>query len=162
MRYLASALIVLATSLWLGGLVGLFICALAVFKISGLDHEAAGKATSAMFVAFGRCQLAVAALALIGAFLAYVSRRGTLNVVLFLLFALATLGAVCVNMLIIPRLEELRLAGKIKSPEFATWHHHSAHVMMGMTLILLIAAMLIPAVCRQIAAPPKPASPGAG
>ena len=161
MRHLASALIVLATSLWLGGLVGLFICALSVFKISGLDHEAAGKATSAMFVAFGRCQLAVAALALIGAFLAYVNRRGTLNIVLFLLFAVGTLGAVCLNMLIIPRLEELRLAGKMKSPEFANWHHHSAHLLMGTTLILLIAAMMIPAVCRQIAQPPKTTSPSA-
>jgi len=159
MRYLASALIVLATSLWLGGLAALFVLVLAVFKISGLDHEAAGKATSAMFVAFGRCQLAVAALALIGAFLAYLTRRGTLNIVLFFLFAVGTLGAVVYNMLLVPRMEELRLAGQIKSDAFRDLHHHSAHLFMAMTLILLVAAMLIPAVCRRLAPPPKLESP---
>src|SRR5436853_4754329 len=143
MRYLASALIVLATSLWLGGLVGLFICALSVFKISGLDREAAGKATSAMFVAFGRCQLAVAALALIGAFLAYVSRRAALNIVLFLLFALGTLGAVFFNMLIVPRLEELRLAALTTSTAFKIWHGYSMYLLTAITTLIFIAVLLV-------------------
>ena len=62
--------------------------------VAGSQVAIAGKATSAMFVAFGRCQLALAALALIGAFLTYVNRRGALSVTLFVLYAIATVGII--------------------------------------------------------------------
>src|SRR5260221_1187168 len=112
MRYVTSALLVLATSLWLGGLITLALLVMAVFISSGLDRETAGRATSSMFVWFGKGQLVVAAVALIATFLAYLQRRGGVVVTLFVLQTIATLGAVAFNMYIVPKLESLRIAGQ--------------------------------------------------
>src|SRR4051812_25487164 len=122
MRYFASALVVLSTALWFGGLVALFVLALAVFKHSGLDRETAGRATSAMFVVFGRAQLAVGAVALIAAFLAYLPGKGRASVALFVILALGVVGAVVFNMVIVPKMEAMRMAGESQSQTFRTWH----------------------------------------
>src|SRR5687768_1639877 len=112
MRHVASALLILSASLWLGLLVALFLFAPAIFRAFGPERELAGKATSAMFVRFAQVQLILAAGGLVGAFLAYVRTRRTLFTILFALFAVGTVGAVAYKMFLIPRMEGLRLAGE--------------------------------------------------
>ncbi|HEY7120808.1 MAG TPA: DUF4149 domain-containing protein [Tepidisphaeraceae bacterium] len=155
MRYLASALTVLATALWLGGLVTLVICATAIFKVSGLDRETAGRATSAMFVWFGRVQLGFAAFALIAAFLGYLQARGSGSVALFVLFALGAVGAVLFNMWLVPRLEEMRIAGQSQTPAFDALHKRSEQLMTLVTVLLLIASVVVPRFCRELFASPR-------
>jgi hypothetical protein len=154
MRYFACLLAVLATALWLGGLVALFLFAPAVFKAFGPDDRAtAGKATSTMFVVFARYQLAVAGVALVGAFLGYLRRRSGLLVGLFVCFAIGTVGAVANNVLIVPRMEALRLAGESHSPEFRKLHGISMGVSLGITVAVFVAAILLPAACRAVLRP---------
>jgi len=153
MRYFTSALVTLTTSLWFGGLVTLALLVMAVFIGSGLDRETAGRATSSMFVWFGKAQLVVAALALIATFLAYLQRRGGVVVFLFVLQIVATVGAVVFNMYIVPKLEGLRLSGQSKSADFQTLHKQSEHLMTIVMVILLLATLALPALCRRLALP---------
>jgi len=150
MRYLTSVLVVLSTALWLGGLVALFVLALAVFRHSGLDRETAGRATSAMFVVFGRAQLAVGAVALIAAFLAYLPGKGRASVALFAILALGVVGAIVFNMVIVPKMEAMRMAGESQSQTFRTWHGYSMMLLTAMTATLLVAALVVPAICRGL------------
>ena len=153
MRYLTSALVTLSTSLWFGGLVTLALLVMAVFISSGLDRETAGRATSSMFVWFGKAQLVVAAVALIATFLAYLQRRGGVVILLFILQAVSTVGAVVFNMYIVPKLEGLRLAGQSKSADFQSLHKQSENLMSVVILIMFVATLVVPAVCRSLYAP---------
>jgi hypothetical protein len=142
MRYLAAALIVLASALWLGGLCSLYLFAPAIFKAFG-----------PLFVAFARYQLVLAGLALIGAFLAYLKsepERRKLPIVLFILFAMGAVGAVVNNMLFVPRLEELRINGQGQSSAFKSLHGQSMMLSLGITLAVFAAALVIPAACRAL------------
>ena len=150
MRYFTSTLIVLTTSLWFGGLVTLALLVMAVFISSGLDRETAGRATSSMFVWFGKAQLLVAAIALIATFLAYLQRRGGPVVLLFILQAVATVGAVVFNMYIVPKLEGMRLAGQSKSVDFQSLHKQSERLMSVVILIMFVATLVLPAVWRSL------------
>jgi len=160
MRYLTTALLILSTSLWLGGLVALAALVMAVFISSGLDRETAGKATSSMFVWFGKGQLVVAAVALIATFLAYLQRRGAAVVAVFVLLALGTLGAVAFNVWLVPKLESLRLSGQSQSADFKNLHQQSEHLMTAVIAIVFVAAMTLPAVIRRLYAD-RPASTSA-
>jgi hypothetical protein len=153
MRYLTSALVTLTTALWFGGLVTLALLVMAVFISSGLDRETAGRATSSMFVWFGKAQLVVAAVALIATFLAYLQRRGGVVVLLFVLQIVATLAAVAFNMFVVPKLEGLRIAGQSQSADFQTLHKQSERLMTGVIAILFVATLVVPAVCRALYAP---------
>jgi uncharacterized membrane-anchored protein len=161
MRYLTSALVTLTTALWFGGLVTLALLVMAVFIGSGLDRETAGRATSAMFVWFGKAQLVVAAVALIATFLAYLQRRGGIVVTLFVLQIVATLGAVAFNMYVVPKLEGLRIAGQSQSADFKSLHKQSESLMSVVILILFAAALLLPKFCRALLGPLQPKSDSA-
>jgi uncharacterized membrane-anchored protein len=150
MRYLTAAMVILFTSLWLGGLITLALLVMAVFIGSGLDRETAGRATSSMFVWFGKAQLVIATFALIATFLAYLQRRGPMIVVLFTLLTIAALGAVAFSMYVVPRLEELRIAGQSQSPDFQTLHKQSERLMTAAILVVLAATLMLPALCRAL------------
>jgi hypothetical protein len=151
MRYLAAALAVLATALWLGGLFALFLFAPAIFKAFGPeDRITAGKATSTMFVVFAKYQLVLAGVALIAAFLGYLQRRTGLLIALFVCFAIATVGAVANNVLVIPPMESLRLNGESTSPQFKKLHGISMAVSLGITIAVAAAALILPAACRAV------------
>ena len=160
MRYLTAALTVLTVSFWLGGCVTLAVLAVAVFKASGLDREAAGHATAAMFRWFGIGQLGVGALALLAAFFGYIFRprtgRGAAVIVaIFALLALASLAAVAFNMYFVPRIEALRKSGQSQSASFQLLHKQSEHLMTGLTLVLLLATLLLPPFCRAVLGRPR-------
>jgi hypothetical protein len=157
MRYLTATVAVLMTSVWLGGLITLAAMVMAVFMASGLERETAGRATSAMFIWFGRGQLIVGALALIAVFVGYLQNRGGISIVLFAMLGLGAIGAVAFSMYFVPRIEALRLAGQAESVEFRTLHKQSEQLMKGLTAAILVAALMLPAFCRALLAP-KPKS----
>jgi uncharacterized membrane-anchored protein len=150
MRYLTTSLAVLTISIWLGGVVTLALLVMAVFMASGLDHESAGRATSAMFIWFGRAQLVVGALALIAVFLGYLQRRGVIPVLLFVMLAIAAVGAVVFSSYFVPRIDALRIAGQSDSGEFKSLHRQSEQLMQGITAVIFIATTMLPAFCRGL------------
>src|SRR4051812_34974472 len=109
MRYFTAAFAVLTTSIWLGGLITLALLVMAIFMGSGLDRETAGRATSTMFIWFGRGQLIICALALIAVFLGYLQHRGPISVALFVMLALGAVGAVIFSIYFVPKIDALRL-----------------------------------------------------
>ena len=157
MRHLAGILLTLSSSLWLGLLVAVYLFAPAIFGAFPGDRTTAGKATSAMFVRFAQVQLLLAALALVGAFLAYVQRKRPAHVALFALFAVACVGAVAYKMLLVPRMEELRLSGQSASQEFRTYHGLVMGVSTGIGLLVLAATVLTAYVQRELLTRHEPA-----
>jgi hypothetical protein len=153
MRYLTATLAVVMTSLWLGGLITLAVLVMAVFMASGLDRETAGRATSAMFIWFGRGQLIVGALALIAVFLGYLQNRGAIAMLLFAMLGLGAIGAVVFSAYFVPRIEALRIAGQAESVDFQTLHKQSEQLVKGLTGAVFVAALLLPAFCRALLAP---------
>jgi hypothetical protein len=103
-----------------------------------------------MFVVFGRAQLAVGAVALIAAFLAYLPGKGRASMVLFALFALGVVGAVVFNLLIVPKMEAMRVAGEAQTQAFRTWHGYSMILLTAVTATLLVASLIVPAICRGL------------
>jgi hypothetical protein len=156
MRYAASILLTLASALWLGVLVALFLFAPAIFQAFGPDRTIAGKATSAMFVRFSQIQLLLAAAALIGAFLAYLHARRPINVALFTLLAIACVGAAAYKMFFIPRMEELRIAAQTATPEWRKLHGMSMMLSTAIGLLVLAATCLSAFVQRDLLSKSRP------
>src|SRR4051794_1993053 len=145
MRTIAAAPLIVASGLWLGGLVALALFAPAVFKALDPDRATAGVATSAMFVLFARYQLVLAAAALLAAFLAYVVERRGVIMVLFALLALGAIGASINSFLFVPKMEELRRAGESTGDAFKTMHVQVRWLYTGIMLAVLGGMLLIPA-----------------
>lgn len=148
MRYLASVIITVASSLWLGGLVSLAFYAPAIFKQFGSDRATAGIATSAMFVLFAQAQLYVAGAALFGAFLGYLVDRRSMFMGLFVLFGLATVGAVMNKMYFVAKMEELRASNQSQSGQFKDLHKQSMYLFVAVTTLVAAAVVLLPALFR--------------
>jgi hypothetical protein len=159
MRYLASLLLTLSSALWLGLLVALFLFAPAIFQAFGADKALAGKATSAVFVKFAQAQLALSAAGLLGAFLAYVHQKRPAYVALFTLFAVSCVGAVVYKMLLVPRMEELRIAGQGSSETFKKYHGITMIVSTATALLMLTATVLTAWVQRDLLTKPETRAP---
>jgi hypothetical protein len=148
MRHLASLLLTLSSALWLGLLAALFLFAPAIFQAFAPDKSLAGRATSAIFIKFAQAQLALAALGLLGAFLAYVHDKRPAHVTLFSLFAIACVGAVFYKMLLVPRMEELRQSGQAATDAFK--HYHAASMILSTaTALLMLAATVLTAYVQR-------------
>lgn len=148
MRYIATALLILSSGLWLGGLIALAMFAPAVFKAFDPDRATAGVATSAMFVVFAKYQLVLAAAAVLAAFLAYLTERRGLLMVVFALFALGTLGAAGNSLFFVPKMEELRRAGESAGDAFKSMHVQVRWLYTGIMFAVLGGMLLIPAALR--------------
>jgi hypothetical protein len=92
----------------------------------------------------------VGALALIAAFLGYLQHRRGLTVAMFVVLAIAVLGAVAFSIYFVPKIDALRLAGQSESLEFKSLHKQSEHLMSGVMAVLFVAALLLPAFCRAM------------
>ena len=86
-----STVVSLAWSVWFGGMVMLFVTLGRIFTTPGFDREAQGAFASRLFPTFERMQLICAAVALLGTATWWVARRARLKLVLFGLFAAATI-----------------------------------------------------------------------
>src|ERR1700722_12885738 len=96
MRRFLSILVSITTSLWLGGLVMMFIAVPTLFQTFAAARPMAGAAAAGIFHAFERYQLILAAIGLITTFgwrLISGKRAAKLKTVAFTLLSLATVAA---------------------------------------------------------------------
>ncbi len=160
MRYLLLFAAAVAWALWLGGTIATFVFGLYYFH--HLPAEQFAAAARAMFAAFVRYQLGLAAAALLASGLAMVTypSRWTLGMVAAFLFAGIT--AIVFGLVLVPQMEILRRQAGPQSAEFMRVHGQSMVTMSVQAVILLAAgAALVGAAARR----PKPARsfvPGRG
>jgi hypothetical protein len=145
MRYVFAATALFAWSLWLGGMIGLFLFVQVLFKS---DRAIAVEAAPRMFLAFQTFQLIVAAVALISVTAWRLTVRRRVITGIFAMFTLAAIGAVLLSLLIMPPMEKLRREGNSGSPEFRQLHGRSMALFTAEALALLVAGLLVPAAMR--------------
>jgi len=152
MRYLASFVVTLAWALWLGGMVALIVFVQVLF--SG-DRQIAPNAAPMLFVAFGRVQLLLGAIALLGTFAWWVLARRRAVMMLFTLFAISAALAAASSTLVTAPMERLREQGRRDSPAFARLHRWSTSLYMGELLLLLAAGAILSRGSGEISAAPQ-------
>jgi hypothetical protein len=153
MRSILAMLTAVAWALWLGGLAALFLFVSVLFK---QDRAVAVEAAPRMFAVFERYQLVLAAVALITTTAWRLVDRRVILTALFGMFALATLAAVLEPVYISGEMQRLRVAGESGSDRFRQLHGRSMMVYVGETLVLLVAATMLP---KAIERPPAAAPP---
>jgi hypothetical protein len=136
MKRLVLMMVALAWALWFGGMMALFLFVQVLF---GTRHDIAPAAASALFLAFQRYQLILAAVALLMTFAWRWKSPSRASAGVFALLAGATVVAVVLAGWLTPRMEAIRLAGASKGPEFGRLHG------LSMGLFLLEAAFLLAA-----------------
>jgi hypothetical protein len=149
-RRALPTLLALVWSLWLGGLVVLFLSVHSLFITFASDYTIAGEAASGIFTRFNRYQLVLAGLALVGSFLWRISSARSAVTGLFFCFGLASFAAI-VAAHAATRLEGMRLAYQTHTPEFVRLHGLSMLLYLGEAVSLLIGGMLLPYLIRRIA-----------
>jgi hypothetical protein len=148
MRWLAQTLALLAWSLWLGGLVTVFLIVTTLFRTQ--DRETFRAVAPVVFLAFERYELVLAGLTLLGLFGWRLSAPSYAATTLFVLAALATIGTLASTLLITPKLEHLRLMGQSESNDFKRLHGLSMLVYCGQMLVLAVFATIVPAAMRKL------------
>ena len=136
MRYGFAFLTTLAWALWLGGLMTLFLL---VSHLFSADRATAVVAAPRMFLAFERYQILLAAVALIATVAWRLTDQRGLITTLFVMFAVASVGAIVSASVITPKMEALRQAGQSSSPAFRALHGQSMIVFSLEAVALLIA-----------------------
>ena len=132
-------------SLWLGGLIFLFISIQVLFiAFPKRTSDVAMQAAPQLFATFEKYQLILAAIALLATFGWYASTRTTIVMCLFILLALAAAIAALSTALITSRMEIIRRAGQSGSAAFARLHARSMIACVTEAALLLGAAIIIP------------------
>jgi hypothetical protein len=139
-RTLTAILALLAWSLWLGGMIALFIFVTTLFNS---DRDLAIQAAPKMFVVFQKYQLILAAISLIAVVGWRITSPSKSIVAAFVLFAVAAFAAVSVSIWILPPMEKLRLAGESSSPQFGKLHGESMVLYLAENILLLIAGIML-------------------
>jgi len=143
MSKVLARIVTITWALWLGGMITLIIFVTMLFRS---DRPTALEAAPRVFVTFGNYQLILAAVAMIAAALWRVSARSKWITILFATFALSALGAILLSQKIVPRMEEIRLAGKShESAEYKSLHGRTSTIYSCEAALLLIAGLILPA-----------------
>ena len=142
MRRFLSTLVLMAWGLWFGGLIVLFVAVQTLFNT--FPRETAGQGAARIFHAFNAYQLALAAVALVATFAWRVTGPPRLKTTLFVLFALATVGACVITMYFTPRIELLQHRGLTQTVEFKRLHGFSMLAYVGEAVALLVAGVVMP------------------
>src|SRR5579864_6058208 len=143
MRRTIQTLVTIVWGLWLGGLVALFMAVQSLFNTFAARHDLAGQGAARIFHAFNAYQLGLATAALILTVIWRVIGPPKLTTVLFVFFALATVGACGTTMYFAPHIEMLQRQGLTASEQFKKLHGMSMLVYVGETASLLIAGALL-------------------
>ena len=160
MTRLLSTVVSLAWAVWFGGMVFLFVALATIFATPDFSRETAGQFAAGLFPRFERMQLVCAGFALAGTFGWWLASRSRAKLVLFALFAAATLAAVAETTLVTPRVESLRLAGQRGTPQFERAHKLSSRVYLSGAAVLLVAGLVLPSAVRSDAAAARRADGG--
>jgi hypothetical protein len=140
MRYGLSLLVMLAWGLWFGGLMTVFLTVTHLFR---MDRATAVAAAPRIFIQFERYQLILAAVALVATVAWRFQEPRAVLTTLFILFAIASVGAIVNAAVITPKMEELRLAGQSSGPAFGALHARSMVLFMCEAVALLLAGGFI-------------------
>src|SRR5688500_3648118 len=108
MRYGLSLIVTLAWGLWLRGLMTVFVTVNHLFTVNRMT---AVNAAPDIFIAFERCQIILAGVALLASAIWRLSTPRKLLTALFFLFALASVGTVISAAVISPKMHAVRRAG---------------------------------------------------
>ena len=144
MRRVLNTLLLLVWGLWFGGLIVLFISVQALFNTFADRHDLAGQGAARIFHAFNAYQLVLAGVALIVTFIWRVIGPPRLKTTLFVLFAIATVGACAITIYFTPHIEALQHQGLTSSVQFKKLHGLSMAVYVGEVASLLIAGVILP------------------
>ncbi len=145
-------LTLVAWSLWLGGLVTLFLCILTLFKH---NHSLAAQSAPLLFVTFERYQLLLAAIVLTSTVAWRFTTKNLLINLLFLLLCLSSLGAIASPLYFTKQMEALRHQGDSSSPKFKTLHSQSMWVYTTQATLLLICGFPLFTALHKATPPPK-------
>ena len=148
MHRLLSTLVSLAWALWFGGMVMLFVAVMSLFTNPRLDRTTAGLAAADIFRRFESYQLALAAAALLATFAWWLLGARKLKTWLFALFALATLGAAGVTLIISPRMATLHAQEETETDQFRQLHKTAERIYTAQAAVLLVAGLLLPSAVR--------------
>jgi hypothetical protein len=152
MRRFLSIIVSITISLWLGGLVMIFIAVPTLFHTFAAARPVAGNAAAGIFHAFERYQLVLAAVALAATFGWRVTsgkRTTMLKTVGFALLSLATVAAASSTIFITPKIDAMRLRGETYGPDFGRLHGISMSLYFTEAVLLLIAAILLPSIIAR-------------
>lgn len=150
MRYLFALVTLIAWSLWLGAMIGLFFFVQVLFKS---DRSIAVEAAPRMFAAFQVFQLIVGAAGLAAVTAWRLTVRRSLITGIFAMFVLAGIGAVLLSLFIMPPMEKLRREGDSGSAEFRQLHGRSMALFTAEAAALLVAGLLLPVAMRAEPSP---------
>jgi hypothetical protein len=153
MSRLFAFLTLLAWALWLGGLITLFICVITLFHH---NRSLAADSAPVLFVNFERYQLILAALALTCTVVWRIMTKNLLLNLLFLLFCLASLGAIASPLYFSKQMEILREEGKTNSQRFDTLHRQSEWVYTSEATLLVISGIPLFVALRRPNPAPQP------
>jgi hypothetical protein len=146
---LLSTLVSLAWALWFGGMVMLFAALGTIFSTPGFERDVQGAFAQRLFPVFERMQLIFAAVALLGTAAWWLlGARARVKMVLFALFAAATVVAVVETTMVTPRVQQLVADARRGTPEFERAHKLSTKVYMSGAVVLLLAGMVLPGAIR--------------
>jgi hypothetical protein len=141
MRTFFRCLTLLTWALWFGGVMGLFLSVQVLFHQT--DRSVFLASAPRLFIAFERYQLVLAATTLLATIAWRTIERSPQLTTLFVLFAIATVGAVIETTQITPRIEALRIAGETHTPQFLRLHGMSMAVYLTVAIMLLIAGVML-------------------
>ena len=142
MRRFLSTIVTLAWGLWFGGLIVLFMAVQSLFHT--FPRDVAGQGAARIFHAFNAYQLALAAVSLVATFAWRVIGPPRLKTTMFVLFAVATLGACAITMYFTPRIEMLQHQGLTQTDPFKRLHGLSMLVYVVETAALLVVGLVFP------------------
>jgi hypothetical protein len=137
----------LAWALWLGGLVTLFIAVTSLFHTFAADKALAGTAAAGVFRRFESYQLVLAAVAVLAAaaWRMTASDSPRRKTVLLILLVVAAAVAAVSTFFVSNQIHHLRELHETTSTRFRTLHQLSMTLYLAETVVLLLAAMALPA-----------------
>jgi len=144
MRRVLSTLVLLIWGLWFGGLIVLLISVLTLFNTFPDRHDLAGQGAAHIFHVFNAYQLVLAAGALVLTFVCRVVGPPRWTTMLFVFFAIATVGACMIATYLTPHIEMLQHQGLTASAQFKRLHGLSMALYVGEVVSLLIAGIILP------------------
>ena len=147
-----STVLVLAWGVWFGAIVMVFVTVGSLFTTFADQRQVAGAAAAGVFRSFERLELIAAPIALVAVLVTrWRGRSPQSSQVLFVLLAMATLGALRSRFFLTPRIEELRRQGvPSTSDQFKSLHRASTRIYTAQGVALLAAGvMLVPVIAPR-------------
>ncbi len=141
LRNLFAIVALLAWGLWFGSLVAIVVFVATLFM---RDRVIASEAAPILFHVFEKCELIVAAAALVATFGWHFAQRSRAVVGIFACLAIATVASAYSVHNITPAMDVLRANGSIKSPGFESLHKTSERIYSVTAVALLIAGGIFP------------------